>query len=354
MSRIPSKSRTLAVIGGLAVSLAGGSLCAWLKTPLPWMIGPLTALALVQFGGASLEAPPLARDAGQLVVGIALGLYFTPPVVREVSAYGLFFVALGFAAIAAGMLSAAVLARLGRVDPATAFFSSMPGGAAEMANLAEAHGALPDRVALAHSLRMLIVVTTVPVALTLVGFTGSDDYRPSVVQFDGAGLAVLLAAGLLAGYAARRLRVPNPFMIGPLLAGVALTASGISLSSMPALLSNGAQLLLACSLGTQFRQSFLREAPRFVAAQLAAVALILTVSAGIGAALAWVSGAYLGSALLAAAPGAIAEMSITAKVLRVGVPFVTAAHVMRYLVVVVFSGPTFRRLAARRRPRAPG
>jgi membrane AbrB-like protein len=119
---------------------------------------------------------------------------------------------------------------------------------------------------------------------------------------------------------------------------------------MPAILSNGAQLLLACSLGTQFRQSFLREAPRFVAAQLAAVALILAVSVGIGVALSWVSGAYLGSTLLAAAPGAIAEMSITAKVLHVGVPFVTAAHVMRYLVVVVFSGPTFRFLAARMRP----
>ena len=39
------------------------------------------------------------------------------------------------------------------------------------------------------------------------------------------------------------------------------------------------------------------------------------------------------AALLAAAPGGIAEMSITAKVLRIGVAFVTAAHVVRYLVV---------------------
>jgi hypothetical protein len=64
------------------------------------------------------------------------------------------------------------------------------------------------------------------------------------------------------------------------------------------------------------------------------------------------SGAYLGSALLAAAPGGIAEMSITAKVLRIGVAYVTAAHVIRYMIVVQLTIPVFR-LIARARPAAP-
>jgi hypothetical protein len=338
-------SRIPAIAGSLAVGLAGGALCSWLAVPLPWMIGPLCALALFQFSGTRFEAPPFARDAGQLVVALALGLYFTPPVAREVSAYGLHFVALGFAAIAAGGVCSLVLARLARVDRATAWFSSMPGGAADMANVGAAHGALTDRVALAHSLRMLVVVTTVPVGLTLAGFAGSDDYVPAMAAFDLGGFALLVAAGALAGLGARRLGLPNPFMIAPLAASIALTVGGISLSSVPTVVSNAAQLLLACSLGTHFRRSFLSEAPRFVVAQLAAVALILVLGAGIGAALAWASGAYLGSALLAAAPGAIAEMSITAKVLRVGVAFVTAAHVVRYVVVVVFGAPIYRLFA---------
>ena len=57
------------------------------------------------------------------------------------------------------------------------------------------------------------------------------------------------------------------------------------------------------------------------------------------------SGAYLGSALLAAAPGGIAEMSITAKVLRIGVAYVTAAHVIRYMIVVLLTVPVFRLIA---------
>jgi uncharacterized membrane protein AbrB (regulator of aidB expression) len=65
----------------------------------------------------------------------------------------------------------------------------------------------------------------------------------------------------------------------------------------------------------------------------------------VGATLAWATGANLGSGLLAAAPGGIAEMSITAKVLRIGVAFVTAAHVVRYLIVVLLTVPVYRLIA---------
>ena len=68
---------------GLAVCVAGGALCAWLGTPLPWMIGPLAGMAIFQFAGASLRSPPFGREAGQLIIGLALGLYFTPEVGRR-------------------------------------------------------------------------------------------------------------------------------------------------------------------------------------------------------------------------------------------------------------------------------
>ncbi len=338
-----NNNKALAVAGGLAVAAAGGALCAWLGTPLPWMIGPMVALAIAQFSGTRLQAPRFGRELGQLVVGVSLGLYFTPPVVRQVGAFGWHFVALGVAAIAAGGLSAWILARYSGVDRSTAWFASMPGGAAEMANLGDRYQALPDRVALAHSLRLLVVVIAVPVGVTLMGFSGSDIYIAAPGEFDAAGFAALLAIAGLAALAAQKAGIPNAYMLGPLMAGIALTVGEMPLSSVPAPVVNGAQLLLACSLGVQFQRSFLREAPRFVAAQLLAVAAILVVSALVGLLLAWASGAYLGTALLSAAPGGIAEMAITAKVLKIGVPFVTAAHVVRYVIVVTGSGPVFVR-----------
>jgi membrane AbrB-like protein len=217
-----------------------------------------------------------------------------------------------------------------------------------MVNLAERHDALVDRVALAHSLRLLVVVTSVPVAITLLGQTGTDDYRPVLVPFVPAKLAILAAAGLVAAFAWRRTRLPNPFMMGPLLLVIGLTASGLVFSSMPSWLTNVAQVLLACNLGARFQQSFLREAPRFMAAVVANVALVLLLAAALAVVLAWSMGVLPATILLACAPGGIAEMSITAKVLRVGVAFVTAAHVTRFVIVMLFTEPAFRFLSRRR------
>jgi uncharacterized membrane protein AbrB (regulator of aidB expression) len=58
--------------------------------------------------------------------------------------------------------------------------------------------------------------------------------------------------------------------------------------------------------------------------------------------LAQISLVPLPSLVLATAPGGIAEMCITAKVLQLGVPLVTAAHVTRVVVLVTTTAPLFR------------
>ena len=47
--------------------------------------------------------------------------------------------------------------------------------------------------------------------------------------------------------------------------------------------------------------------------------------------------------VLAAAPGGVAEMCITAQVMQLGVPLVTVCHVMRVVVLTV-GAPTLYRL----------
>ncbi len=341
--------RAARIAAGLAVCAAGGALFAWLRTPLPWMIGPLVSMAILRMAGAPLEAVPGGRNAGQLVVGVSLGLYFTAPVVHEVASFWPWFVFLGFAAIGLGAASALVLMRVGKVDRATAYFSSMPGGAADMASMGDRHGASMDLVAFAHSMRMLLVVTVIPVSITLAGFSSTDEYRAVSVAFDGARLAELLALAGAAAWLAQRLRAPTAFTLGPLAVSIAVTAWGIDFSSVPTPLTNAAQVLLGCSLGSRFDRKFLFSAPRFVAALVPSIVVMVGLAAFVGWLIAVTSGAYLGTALLAAAPGGIAEMAITAKVLRIGVAFVTAAHVVRYVIVVLFTIPMFHLLEGARR-----
>jgi membrane AbrB-like protein len=338
MQLLPRATR---IAAGLVLCAFGGAAFAWMGTPIPWMLGSMTAMALAVMAGADLDVLPPGRNAGMVVIGIALGLYFTAPVLHEVATFWPWFVGLGIAAHAFGTVSALVLERISGVDRATAYFGSMPGGASEMSQMAEAHGAQPDKVALAHSFRILLVVTLFPAGITLAGFHASEAYQPVRIPFDLYGLAMLLAFGTIAGFVASRLRAPTAYMLGPLLLTIMLTSNGLVFSSMPATLVNAAQVLLGAVMGSRFERDFLRTAPRFAAALVPSIAVMLAMALLVGWVLGVGSGTYLGNGLLAAAPGGIAEMSITAKVLQLGVAFVTAAHVVRYIVVVLLTVPVY-------------
>ena len=332
----------------LLLCAVSGAACAWLRTPLPWMIGPLLAMAAFNFAGAQLRCPAGARAAGQIVIGTALGLYFTPVVGREVAQHWSLLLLAALIAIFLGVLGGWVLSRTSGVDAKTAFFASVPGGAAEMAILGERFHARVDRIALAQSLRVLVVVIVVPFALAYSGAHGAETYVPLSVPFRWQWLAPLLGMGAVLAWLLNRLRMPNAFFFGPLAVAIALTVSDVQFSALPTPLTNAAQMLLGCALGARFERSSLESAPRYVSAVLASVVVAILVAAGFGWAIARFAGLSVPSMILAMAPGGIAEMCITAKVLQLGVPLVTAAHVMRVLVLIVTTGPAFRAARALR------
>ena len=67
--------------GTLLLAWAAARLCVMLGTPLPWMIGPLVLTAAASMLGSPTASWIPLRNAGQWIIGCALGLYFTPQVV---------------------------------------------------------------------------------------------------------------------------------------------------------------------------------------------------------------------------------------------------------------------------------
>ena len=327
----------------LAVGALAGYVCAMLRTPIPWMLGPLFSIALLRVAGARIEAPPPARYAGQWIIGTSLGLYFTSAVMREVAGLWYLLAAGAAFAIVLGYVSGIALARLAGLDRTTGIFASVPGGAAEMATLGERFGGRVDRIAAAQSLRILIVVAVVPGAITALGIHGADPYVPGATAFDVGGFAVLMGATLAGSLVFQTFAVPNAFVLGSLALAIPLTALDVYLSSMPQVVSNAGQLLLGCALGSRFQPDFLRGAHRFVGAVTMTVLLSIALSTVFGAGLAWIAGQNPATLVLGNAPGGIAEMCITAKVLQLGVPLVTAFHVTRVVVLLLTTPAVFER-----------
>jgi membrane AbrB-like protein len=330
-----------------AIGISAGFACAALHTPIPWMLGPLFSLAILRVAGVDVGVPTPVRYGGQWIIGTALGLYFTPQVVGQVA--GLWYLLLAGAvfSVAVGYVAAIALARMSGLDRTTSLFASVPGGAAEMAVLGERFGARVDRVAAAQSLRILVVVALLPAVYTLLGVHGVDPYVQGAKTFVPGGFVLLMIATGIGGFIFQRMHVPNAFVLGSLAVAIPLTALQIDLSVVPQLASNAGQCLLGCALGSRFQRDFLQGAHRFVSAVLVSVLLAMVLSAVFGAGLAYASGLHPATLVLGTAPGGIAEMCITAKVLQLGVPLVTAFHVARVVVILLTTVPVFSRVQRR-------
>jgi membrane AbrB-like protein len=190
------RARMPAIFRALAVGVPAGYLFDLLGTPIPWMIGPMIAVATLNLMGVRVHSPPYARQIGQVLLGSAVSIYFSPTVVAALATNLPAIAAATVSAFFVGGLGALTLSRASGLEGKSTFFASIPGGAMAMAVLAERYGAQIAPVAVAHSLRVSILVILIPFALTYGGFPlEAAPYRPDL-PLDYAILAPWLAFGL--------------------------------------------------------------------------------------------------------------------------------------------------------------
>ena len=342
-----SHNLTRLFVGGLA-SLIGALIAAGIGIPLPWLLGPLFTIAALRLMSAPVTTYKPLRNVGQWIIGATLGLYFSPDIARLVIAHWNVLVLGILIAMALAVWGTWLLCKIGQVDVRTAWFSAAIGGASEMSVLAEKHGARVDLVASAHSLRVLGVVSIIPFGFEMLGFSGTDTAQ---LAYAGSGLSDLAIVGVAAtvvGGLFKRWGIASAWVIGPLLAAAVLTVAEVTATTMPTWIVNLGQLLLGWSLGDRYRPEFFKAAPRFLTAVGIYTLTAIAISVSAGQLLSRVSDLALPTIWLGIAPGGFAEMAITAKVLMLGVPMVTAFQVSRMTFVVLTTGWLYKRVVGPR------
>jgi membrane AbrB-like protein len=331
----------------LLVGALGGALFDAARAPLPWMLGPIFAIAACNLAGAGLAVPIAVRRGGQWVVGAVLGLYFTPEAVSRMVSLGPALAIATLVALALGLCFCWALIRYAGADGATAFFGGAIGGASEMLVQGERNGGSGQLISAGHTLRLIIVISLIPFGMAALGIHGDDAWLPPPVRFDLPGLILLVLTTGVAGWVALRFGVPNAWVLGPLLVAAGLAYLEAPVSSLPRAVINGGQLLLGVAIGSRFAPDFFRVAPRYLSVIAFSSLAGVLMAWALAACLARLSGLPIPTLLLAVAPGGVAEMALTAKVLQLGVPIVTAFQVTRIVVLLLSVGTLYRLLARR-------
>lgn len=325
-------------------ALAGGAgyLATLIDLPLPWMLGPFFACGAVSALGIRLAFLPMGRELGQVAIGLAVGMRFTPAILAAMVALLPAMLAATAYVVAFTVVAALIFARLAAVDRTTAFFATAAGGVADMAVVAQQQGGNPNAVAIVHALRVSGVVSLVPILAVMFGSAGHAS--PHIEDMTRS--LPLLVVTLVAGYGVARLLkptpLPNPWLVGPIFLGLILSSGGVLSLEVPDVLIVVAQIAIGTWLGCQFKREIIVTLPR-VAAAGAAIAVFMIAAAAVGAfVLQAVTDLPYTTGFLALAPAAVTEMVLTAQYMQLDAELVTAFHIMRIAVVSSTILPVFK------------
>jgi membrane AbrB-like protein len=324
----------------LGAGLSGGIAFNSIGIPLPYLLGSLCACALLSLNGWCAQLPRLGLRFGQMTIGLALGLYFTADVIGALVGILGWILFSGVLSLLLSFAGALFLQHRTGLDANTCFFSAVIGGASDMANQAAHAGGRGDLVALAHTIRVSMVVSIAPfLAITFSEFGLNRSNSLAILtthSLDATANLQLLLAGITTALLAQRVRLPNPWVLGPILAG-GFFALMIQEGQLSSLLLNLGQVLLGWNLGQRFSMSAIQQAP-ILSLNVAFLTLAYGLL-GLGMALLahWGAGLGWASSFIATTPGGIAEMALTAKLLGLESPAVTAFHVVRLVIVVISS-----------------
>lgn len=330
----------------LALGLSGALAGQALGLPLPYLLGPLLFAAAAALAGAPLLAVPYSREMGQVIVGLGIGLRFTPAVMLATIKLLPGMILATVLTMLAATGAAFLMQRIARVDRRTAYFSTAAAGMIEMSVIAAQKGADSGIVAITHLVRLTFIVATIPFLVTMFGAQG--DVHQLDIPFDSEALPLtgLLVAAAVFGYAVIPLRIPNTWILAPVLLGALVAVFGFGPFAMPRLLLSVAQVVIGTWIGSRFRRDVVIRLPRITVSAFVVAAYLIAATLLSAWLVTIVTGLSFTTAVLAVAPGGVTEMVLTATAMHLDAATVTAFQIMRIAVVVSTIQLTFAAYAA--------
>lgn len=318
------------------LTFCSGLLGVWLfhvlHLPIPWMLGPLFTVFLLQFfTPLPLRWHRYFRDIGLILVGLSLGDYFTTEVFQAVPSLLPKIFILNAVLISFSVVLAYVTAKWCHIDFATALVASVPGGLSQLVIFAEERQSIHvSIVTYFHVVRVILVVSLVPLLLS------TNSVQHNVVQAANPvtlGTILLLVIGYIAMRIGTRLRMPVPAFLAPLFVVLLLNFFAIPHAYISVELVHLAQLFVGCHIGLSLTRKEMHLSKRLLAMGVVSAILLMIVTLVTGYGLSVWYDISFATAFLSLAPGGLDQMSVIALSIGGNVAFVTVFQLFRILII---------------------
>ncbi len=331
-------------IAAYVVAGAGVAVFYLLHLPLPWMLGPIFACLVAALAGVPMRGIAVVNETMRTILGVAVGATFTTGILASMLGMWPTLLMIPIMTALIGVLGVAYFQRVWRYDFATSYYGSMPGGLQDMLVFGEEAGGNVRALSLIHATRVLVIVTALPVLLTLVW--GADLTNPpgvAATEIAPSQLGLMVVCAILGWQLARRLGMFGATILGPLLLAATLSLAGVLTHRPPAEAIWAAQFYIGMGVGTKYAGVTMAEVRKDVTAALGFCVILLILTVIFAEIIHLADLAPPMETLLAFAPGGQAELTVLALIVGADMAFVVAHHVLR-LFVVILGAPIFAKV----------
>jgi membrane AbrB-like protein len=296
-----------------------------------------------------LAVPTPSLWVAQGVIGVSAGAYLQRSTLERVQTHALAVAAFCVLAIALSVLAGMILANLTPIDPATAAFGMIAGGAVGIISMSRQLGADDRLVAALQYTRVLIIVALSPlVAIGIFDIQRAPASGPGHGPGTLHALPFLVACLTLGGVATRLLRIRAGAILGAMIVAAAVSLIDRSLAAQPPVaVVDCAFVVVGLDVGLRFTRLALREAGSVLVRGIVAILAIVVVSAGLGVALAYTAHVSQLDGYLATTPGGLSTVLALSIGNRTNTGFIVSVQVIRTFLMLLAAPPLAAWLASR-------
>ena len=287
------------------------------------------------------QFPPNFRLVFLSIIAVMIGGTVNQEILNSFGYLWLSISAIAVFVLLAHLVNYLLFFYLGKYDRVTAFYAGAPGGLVESMTLGEEAGADIRILSIQHFIRIILVILIVPMAFfiwkgELFGSAGGLEF--STGQTQATDWFIIIILSILGIFVAGKVTFPAKQFIIPLLIGATASIIDYPSFSTPNNLMNICQLVIGVALGSRFIGITRQLIVKTIWLGFLSVLFMQVIGLFISFVLTSYIEEELEVLLICFAAGGVTEMSLIALSLSVNPLFVTAHHIFRIILTVVFMG----------------
>ena len=323
------------------ISVIAGAVFSVLYIPLPWTLGPITAISLYALKMKKQVYWSIQiRNLALIVLGYAMGRPFTAETGYKILEQLPLMLIATLITVSIGVLVGYITYKKTGISLESCLLGCVPGGLSQMVVLAEEmENTDQTAVTIMQTIRMLSVVFSVPF-LTIHFIHDGDPMMVGAasqhIVSSGEHILLYAVVAVAGAFLAKFMRLPTAFLLGPILfTGAFILATGIPAPPVPSYMISIAQICVGTYIGASINLAKLKQYHGLLSSLFFGVAGVLVVSLITGYMVVQLTGISFVTAFLSTAPGGLAEMGITALLVGADISTMTAYQLVRLLFIML-------------------